>query len=109
MEAQRVCRSVCGDLLEVKNLDEYTLLKRLIGRTGRIDGLLISGTDKYREGIWVHHTNRRPLTYLPWHEGEPNNLKGIEHCLCILKRYDFMYDVSCDLTHFKLKFACEVP
>ncbi|CAL1531786.1 unnamed protein product [Lymnaea stagnalis] len=107
MAALDVCRSICGYLVEVDDNAEMAFLKTIID-TEKINGTLIAGTDKAKEGTWVYQRTGKTLTFTAWQSGEPNNVGGEEHCMNMLKERSLMYDVACQLAGWKLNFVCEV-
>ena len=66
----------------------------------------IGATDEEHEGRFVFHHSKRPVPNTFWHEGEPNNVKGIEHCVVLFAGYETFYDVPCT---YKFKYVCERP
>ena len=64
----------------------------------------IGATDEEHEGRFVFQHSKRPLPNTFWHEGEPNNVKGIEHCVVLFAGYEKFYDVPCT---YKFKSVCE--
>ncbi|CAL1531787.1 unnamed protein product [Lymnaea stagnalis] len=107
MAALDVCRSICGYLVEVDDNVEMDFLKTLMHKED-ISGILIAGTDKAKEGTWVYQRTSKTMTFMAWDSGEPNNFRGQEHCIKMLKGSDKMQDVVCRFAYWKLNFVCEV-
>ena len=67
----------------------------------------IGGNDEGEEGtfVWDHSGVKLNDTFSKWFHptGEPNNLKGEEHCLMIL--LEAFFDYKCDN---KIAFICEI-
>ncbi|CAL1533136.1 unnamed protein product [Lymnaea stagnalis] len=105
--AAQMCETICGYLAEVDNQEEEDRMHSIVGRHN-VTAILIGGTDKYREGFWEFARNRRPVTYLHWHEGEPNDALHYEDCMCIMKGWVGMIDCACTPMYLPVKFVCEV-
>ncbi|KAH9498761.1 hypothetical protein Btru_005065 [Bulinus truncatus] len=107
-ESDAVCNVVGGYLVEINDADEYQAVVRYV-KSKRAPGALISGTDDEREGVWVYHRSKRPVEYLNWKRGEPNNLNGRENCIVIWgDAGDLMNDTVCKSNPYRYPFICEV-
>lgn len=65
----------------------------------------IGATDENDEGWWTW-SNSKPLTFVNWKRGEPNNANGIENCAVLVVEFQvsFWMDISCDS---RFKYICE--
>ena len=109
-DSDRYCQNINGRLAEPRTLKEY-LFFRYIRETFDTD-LWLGGNDLANEGRFVWLSDSEPVeneAFNVWVPGEPNNSRGIEHCL------EFTHsegssrafnDEPC--SEFILDFVCEI-
>jgi len=73
-----------GHLARIESREEHEFIVHLIKGAER-GMFLIDGSDKETPGKWLW-SDGRAITYFAWDKGEPNNRKGREHSLRMLKR-----------------------
>ncbi|XP_028420436.1 galactose-specific lectin nattectin-like [Perca flavescens] len=76
--AERSCLAFNANLASVHNRDEEHWIQRLAGH----NAAWIGGTDAQQEGFWFW-ADGTPFNYVNWCGGEPNNVRGSQHCLQI--------------------------
>ncbi|XP_063040772.1 ladderlectin-like [Engraulis encrasicolus] len=82
-EAERFCVLLGGNLASVHSIAEYHYIQGLIVTATHGAPLTwLGGTDAQQESIWLWSDGSR-LTFLHWHPGQPDNYRGVEHCLQI--------------------------
>ncbi|KAH9498760.1 hypothetical protein Btru_005063 [Bulinus truncatus] len=107
-QSDDLCNIVGGYLVEVNDAEEYKAVIKYI-KSNYADGALISGTDNAKEGSWVYHRSKRPVTYFNWMKGQPDNNKGRENCIIVwIEAGDVMNDVVCKGNPYRYPFICEV-
>ncbi|KAK2863334.1 hypothetical protein Q5P01_002867 [Channa striata] len=79
--AEKICQSMGAHLTSVENLNEYHELQKMTAPYGNKE-TWIGGTDAQEENIWFW-SNGEKFDYKNWCRGEPNNQKGLQHCLLI--------------------------
>ncbi|KAH9498759.1 hypothetical protein Btru_005062 [Bulinus truncatus] len=103
-----LCNIVGGYLVEVNDADEYKAMINYVKRNNA-PGALISGTDVQKEGRWLYHRSQKPVEYLNWNKGEPNNMGGREHCIVVwVDNGELMNDTVCLGNPYRFPFICEV-
>ncbi len=111
LEAQDICASEGGHLVEINNEQEQMLLNGW--HPFVLVYLWIGLSDKYEQGNWKKWNSGAPVTYSNWMEGEPNidyqNAREAEHCAEMMRSNWWSYrgkwnDLKCDR---KYRFVCE--
>ena len=100
-EAKDYCEGKGGKLVEIDSEEENTALVEEINRKGYTDRKMnfwIGLTDSKSEGDWRLASSGLRPSYLNWHEDQPNNVGGKEHCARISswKEMDKWFDTDCN-------------
>ena len=107
----KVSRSQSPAHLVAQNLMIYFRTFQRPSTGGRLfEGMWLGATDNAREGHFVWETSRTPMTYNNWHRGAPDNLRGIENCVQMLKSTGTWNDLPCNITDSRLHqdTMCEI-
>lgn len=83
-DAKAYCESLGGYLATITSQGEQTFINGLITGNEKIN-LWIGATDEIEEGHWKWVTTE-PFNYSNWHQGNPNNWRGIEHYAGLVTR-----------------------
>lgn len=66
----------------------------------------LGATDQVEESVWIWASTNSSLTLTDWHDKEPNNHGGNEHCMNVHKNLNFEWnDSPCNI---KFRFICEM-
>lgn len=106
--AFETCRSADMDLLMIYNSTEELQIIEL-AKKYNMTQFWLAVTDIGHESLFVSLSTGKRLTYSNWHEGEPNNYDGKEHCVDIRmlpNDKNGWNDIDCSIT---LNFFCEMP
>ncbi|XP_075948408.1 ladderlectin-like [Anarhichas minor] len=80
-KAERNCLSLGGNLASVHNILEYHWIQRIIVSVShQYKSTWIGGSDAQEENKWFW-SDGTSFSYMYWCKGEPNNLRGRQHCL----------------------------
>ncbi|XP_043954892.1 type-2 ice-structuring protein-like [Gambusia affinis] len=80
-EAEKNCISMGGNLASVHSSEEYHGIQWLIRcATHELRETWIGGSDAAEEGSWTW-SDGTLMTFTNWCPGEPNNLRGCQHCM----------------------------
>uniref|UniRef100_A0A2C9LI92 C-type lectin domain-containing protein n=1 Tax=Biomphalaria glabrata TaxID=6526 RepID=A0A2C9LI92_BIOGL len=108
-EAMTYCTAFGGYLAEVNDQNEYRALQNFVLNTPEVDVVLVAGSDARQEGIWLYQRTGKPLSFLDWGPGQPDNL-GDEDCLNMWKKFGGkMNDLPCGFRSSQDRFLCELP
>ncbi|XP_060656257.1 C-type lectin 37Db [Drosophila nasuta] len=101
--AHHKCRAIGGHLLSINNKNEFDAINRNLDEEYNY---WIDINDLTKEGEFLSVATGRKATYFNWHENEPNNKDGFEHCGELNYGYDkhLMNDNNCFEKQF---FICE--
>ena len=104
-DAVATCVSKGGYLVEVTTQSEMEFIAELRHKR---DPLWVGATDEANEGSFVYQHSKRRLPNTFWRDGEPNNSRGVEHCVQLINNYGKkdakLNDVKCTT---KYTFVCE--
>ncbi|XP_048739668.1 perlucin-like protein [Ostrea edulis] len=108
---QEKCRTYGGYLLEADTEEENTWVTNdfLIHPSGCPDwrecsSVWVGASDADTEGTFTWARSKKNLTYLPWKDGQPDDLRGQD---CIRIQYTGLWlDVTCNDVNV-LNFICE--
>nr|XP_023996993.1 LOW QUALITY PROTEIN: macrophage mannose receptor 1-like [Salvelinus alpinus] len=103
-EARDFCRGIGGDLLSIHSSTDLQSMHHVRGGTSWIG---LSAQDPNAGYAW---TDRSPLSFQHWIEGEPNNSNGVESCAEIMNSHwdeeGSWNDVNCEGYN---DWLCEIP
>ncbi|KAL3853023.1 hypothetical protein ACJMK2_016609 [Sinanodonta woodiana] len=110
VDARTMCKWHSADLAMVETRDENEWIKsqaRKANHTDQDQGFWLGATDFIGEGHWYwESTQPLQFTYTDWGQLQPNNRNNSEHCLAILKYFDYAWsDEKCDWDN--LNYICE--
>ncbi|KAK7101157.1 collectin-11-like [Littorina saxatilis] len=101
-EAQMTCEVLGGDLAVISNSVENRVVGNMLAVTGTAEAWIgLHDLLTERHFVW-RKTNRVP-TYTNWNDNQPDNWKGIEHCVT-MRRSQKWNDVRSSAS---LPFVCE--
>nr|CAB3263945.1 macrophage mannose receptor 1 [Phallusia mammillata] len=101
LQARDACRQQNADLLSITSPQEQAWIA---GRVHIVTTVMWLGmSDMTEEGNW-EWSDRQPLTYLNWREGQPNSYGGNEDCGAIITRNGLWGDTPCSR---HLSFICK--
>ena len=75
-QAKTICDSICGALYFPSNISENHHASKILKRNKGSYAAWIRLSDRIHEGIWKDVDGRESLTFVNWHEGQPNNYEG---------------------------------
>ncbi|XP_052000729.1 ladderlectin-like [Xyrauchen texanus] len=79
--AEKTCLTYGNNLASVHNHKEYIFIQSIIRQqTHSSPRTWIGGHDTLSKNFWVW-TNGKQMDFQIWAPGEPNNLRGREHCI----------------------------
>ncbi|CAL1548020.1 unnamed protein product [Lymnaea stagnalis] len=113
-QSMAACSVYGGHLAEIDTVDEYNAivnyLKAELGASigGGVDGVVVSGTDEVREGVWLYHFSGKPLKFVDWYGPEPND--GVFYnCLALWRANGYkMTDFPCGNNQYNALYLCEI-
>ena len=95
-DAELNCVSQDANLVSIHSLDEHNFVRTLIKNYDPTEYYTWIGlTDCQREGGWMWSDGSK-VSYTLYHEGEPNNHNGIEHCVHTNSLWN---DTQCSYTY----------
>ncbi|KAL7876706.1 hypothetical protein AOLI_G00116690 [Acnodon oligacanthus] len=100
--ALKFCADAGGSLVLPRSEAENKALSEMHATLGSTN-ILLGTTDREAEGHFVD-LSKKPLTFTNWMPNEPNNHKGIEHCVSIYTNAKWN-DIPCDLD---VNVVCEL-
>merc|ERR1719365_573727 len=103
-DSKRECKQSGGHLVEIDSLEEQEALigelerQGLMGYDAPVYGFWIGLTDIFHDGTWVWDHQGQPLNFSAWASGEPNNERGVQHCVAmnIRRERGKWDDVGCE-------------
>ncbi|GFN96780.1 collectin-11 [Plakobranchus ocellatus] len=100
------CKGSGGYLLEINSLDEERHVILFLHDAGLVSEIVYTGhTDLGQEGKFYHYVTKKPLpSDTKWRWRQPDNWKGIEHCVNIM--IGGLNDLDC---HQTARYICELP
>jgi len=102
--AELLCESGGGILAPIKDRSTQYFVQKLRIRKF-VHRYWIGMNDRQKEATWVYSDGSRLQGFSRWHRGEPNNLGGNQHCVCMwTERHLDWDDASCAL---KLLYVCQ--
>ncbi|XP_013402508.1 perlucin-like [Lingula anatina] len=104
--AQAYCRSKSSHLARITSQHENNMIVSYVRTYFPADfNWWLGGNDMAQEGRWVWVDTNKVMTYTNWNPEEPNNIKGIEHCLELRSDYTHKWnDAPCGKAK---SFICE--
>ncbi|KAF3696632.1 Galactose-specific lectin nattectin [Channa argus] len=101
-EAEVACIDIGGNLASIHTKEQYTFIKDMIKRlTGKDGPTWVGGHDAVKEGVWLWSDGSK-FDFKLWPAGEPNNARGVEHCMELNYR-DKPNDTICQI---KKSYVC---
>jgi len=102
--SKRECKQSGGHLVEIDSQEEKEALigklerQGLMGHDAPVYGFWIGLTDIFHDGTWVWDHQGQPLNFSAWAAGEPNNERGVQHCVAmnIRRERGNWDDVGCE-------------
>ena len=88
-DSKRECRQSGGHLVEIGSPEEQEALiwelrrQGLVGYDAPVYGFWIGLTDIFHDGTWVWDHQGQPLNFSAWASTEPNNERGVQHCVAM--------------------------
>ncbi|CAG4946939.1 unnamed protein product [Parnassius apollo] len=112
-KAQQYCRFHGMHLASISSQEENDKLEKYVKDSGYgREHFWTSGTDLAEEGSFFWMANGRPLTFVNWNAGEPNNFRyengEEENCLELWNRDDKGLKWNDSPCSFETYFICEV-
>ncbi|XP_045525361.1 C-type lectin domain family 4 member F-like isoform X2 [Pieris brassicae] len=112
-KAQQYCRFHGMHLASISSQEENDRLEKYVRESGYgREHFWTSGTDLAEEGNFFWMANGRPLTFVNWNAGEPNNFRyengEEENCLELWNRDDKGLKWNDSPCSFETFFICEV-
>ncbi|XP_041987360.1 uncharacterized protein LOC121739101 [Aricia agestis] len=112
-KAQQYCRFHGMHLASISSQEENDKLEKYVRESGYgREHFWTSGTDLAEEGNFFWMANGRPLTFVNWNAGEPNNFRyengEEENCLELWNRDDKGLKWNDSPCSFETYFICEV-
>ncbi|XP_023932905.1 uncharacterized protein LOC112042508 [Lingula anatina] len=118
VSANKMCRDLhAANLVSIESQAEQNFLKNHIKRNKlkpeipyKHWGFWTSGTDLDKEGVWIWHGTKRPVTFSAWGGNQPDNnyCRLPEGCMHMVGSYDFKWnDLPCFIN--LNSFICERP
>ncbi|XP_038223369.1 C-type lectin domain family 4 member F-like isoform X1 [Zerene cesonia] len=112
-KAQQYCRFHGMHLASISSQEENDRLEKYVRESGYgREHFWTSGTDLAEEGNFFWMANGRPLTFVNWNAGEPNNFRyengEEENCLELWNRDDKGLKWNDSPCSFETYFICEV-
>ncbi|CAL1548567.1 unnamed protein product [Lymnaea stagnalis] len=105
-----MCKTLCGYLAEIDDKDEHDFVVSINYKHYQY-GILVAGTDKYKEGSWEYDRTLKSVKYFNWclALGEPNNSND-QDCMGVSNKDACMLDHQCVYEYGKYDFhyLCEV-
>merc|ERR1719341_2652521 len=103
-DSKRECKQSGGHLVEIDSREEQEALigelerQGLMGYDAPVYGFWIGLTDIFHDGTWVWDHQGQPLNFSAWASGEPNNERGLQHCVAMnIRREGGKWDdVGCE-------------
>merc|ERR1719289_213236 len=103
-DSKRECKQSGGHLVEIDSREEQGALigelerQGLMGYDAPVYGFWIGLTDIFHDGTWVWDHQGQPLNFSAWASGEPNNERGVQHCVAmnIRRERGNWDDVGCE-------------
>merc|ERR1719365_377764 len=103
-DSRKECKQSGGHLVEIGSREEQEALigelerQGLMGYDAPVYGFWIGLTDIFHDGTWVWDHQGQPLNFSAWASGEPNNERGVQHCVAmnIRRERGKWDDVGCE-------------
>merc|ERR1711971_396143 len=103
-DSKRECGQIGGHLVEIGSPEEQEALiwelrrQGLVGYDAPVYGFWIGLTDIFHDGTWVWDHQGQPLNFSAWASTEPNNERGVQHCVAMnIRREGGKWDdVGCE-------------
>ncbi|PWA22383.1 hypothetical protein CCH79_00021131, partial [Gambusia affinis] len=81
--AENTCLAFDGNLASFHNIDGYNFIRQLIYNTAKQHTpTWVGGHDSTQEGTWMWSDGSK-FVFHNWGTNEPNNIRGMEHCMVI--------------------------
>ncbi|XP_063417249.1 perlucin-like [Mytilus trossulus] len=100
-DAKIACEAEEGMLVEVDSKCENEFVKMSASESQ----YWLGGTDEQEEGVWIWSHSQNLITFTDWKKGQPNNLRGNEHCLSLREVSGYAWND--DRCHTLRPFICE--
>ncbi|XP_059171036.1 perlucin-like [Physella acuta] len=104
-QALDVCSSCGMYLVEVNDESEFRFVQK-IARDSKTESLLLSGSDKIKEGKWVF-PNNEPVNFKEWTNGAPDDAGTVEDYLAINRPNGYRMNDVKDEPAYIYRFLCE--
>ncbi|CAO1420784.1 unnamed protein product [Diamesa tonsa] len=96
-----ICKSIGMELatFDLPNEAEQLLVNYRLYSTKKTN-VWVGYTDENHEGVWISNKGKLMHENISFHDGEPNNYDGVEHCLAIALYSNNQYkynDIHCSL------------
>merc|ERR1719341_1017900 len=103
-DSKMECKQSGGHLVEIGSREEQEALigelerQGLMGYDAPVYGFWIGLTDIFHDGTWVWDHQGQPLNFSAWASLEPNNERGVQHCVAmnIRRERGKWDDVGCE-------------
>ncbi|GFR72907.1 lectin C-type domain containing protein [Elysia marginata] len=103
--ADKQCSELDGFLVEIDDQAEYNFV---VGKLRKLSAnhFFTGGNDIDEHGVWTFRHSKRPVAQFGnWYENNPNNLGGNQHCIEIVRSFNYQFnDQECDI---KGNYICE--
>ncbi|XP_061165584.1 CD209 antigen-like protein C [Saccostrea echinata] len=103
-DAMGACHLIDAEMVELQNAKEEKWLDLQFRLRGYQTHVWLGASDVQQEGKFISVSNAEELQYIHWVKGQPDNIRGIEHCATYWIRRKGMNDAPC---HNKYNYVCK--
>ena len=103
----KVCTAKGGYLVEFYNQKEFDFVYKFAKAIGGGEHFMSGGNDLDNEGVFTYFHSKKPVPYLKWLSGQPDDYRGKEDCMSFRLDPYGLNDLEC---HDKsVRLICEIP